>query len=79
MEKDKTSKHFKYAISEIILLIIGVLIALQINNWNQNRIEGNKENLILTKLIVDLEEQSKLWDEYIEIEELLSDIKTQVK
>jgi len=60
MEKDKTSKHFKYAISEIILLIIGVLIALQINNWNQNRIEGNKENLILTKLIVDLEEQSKL-------------------
>ena len=79
MEKDKTSKHFKYAISEIILLIIGVLIALQINNWNQNRIERNKENLILTELIVDLEEQSKLWDEYIEIEELLSDIKTQVK
>tara|TARA_R100001369_G_scaffold10707_11_gene23977 strand:+ start:2795 stop:3070 length:276 start_codon:yes stop_codon:yes gene_type:complete len=77
--ENKTSKYFKYAIGEIILVVIGILIALQINNWNQNRIERNKENLILTELIVDLEEQSKLLDEYIETEELLSDIKTQVK
>jgi hypothetical protein len=41
-------------------VVIGILIALNINNWNQNRIERNKENLILTELIVDLEEQSKL-------------------
>jgi len=66
--ENKTGKYFKYAIGEIILVVIGILIALQINNWNQNRIERNKENLILTELIVDLEEQSKLLDEYIEIE-----------
>ena len=32
MEQNKTSKYFKYAIGEIILVVIGILIALQINN-----------------------------------------------
>ena len=35
--ENKTSKYFKYAIGEIILVVIGILIALQINNWNENR------------------------------------------
>lgn len=35
--ENKTSKYFKYAIGEIILVVIGILIALQINNWNQER------------------------------------------
>jgi hypothetical protein len=33
METGKTSKYFKYAIGEIVLVVIGILIALQINNW----------------------------------------------
>jgi hypothetical protein len=37
MEQNKTGKYFKYAIGEIILVVIGILIALQINNWNENR------------------------------------------
>ena len=37
METGKTGKYFKYAIGEIILVVIGILIALQINNWNENR------------------------------------------
>ena len=37
MEKNKTGKYFKYAIGEIILVVIGILIALQINNWNEHR------------------------------------------
>ena len=37
MEKNKTGKYLKYAIGEIILVIIGILIALSINNWNENR------------------------------------------
>jgi hypothetical protein len=32
--ENKTSKYVKYAIGEIILVVIGILIALQINNWN---------------------------------------------
>ncbi|WCO02217.1 DUF6090 family protein [Psychroserpens ponticola] len=34
--ENKTSKYFKYAIGEIVLVVIGILIALQINNWNEN-------------------------------------------
>lgn len=37
METGKTTRYFKYAIGEIILVVIGILIALQINNWNENR------------------------------------------
>jgi len=39
METGKTSKYLKYAIGEIILVVIGILIALQINNWNEARKE----------------------------------------
>ena len=35
--ENKTSQYFKYAIGEIVLVVIGILIALQINNWNENR------------------------------------------
>lgn len=35
--ENKTGKYFKYAIGEIVLVVIGILIALQINNWNQGR------------------------------------------
>jgi hypothetical protein len=41
MEKNKTGKYLKYAIGEIILVVIGILIALQINQWNENRKENN--------------------------------------
>lgn len=42
MNQNKTTKYFKYAIGEIILVVIGILIALQINNWN----EEHKSQLI---------------------------------
>ena len=37
MEQNKTGKYLKYAIGEIVLVVIGILIALSINNWNENR------------------------------------------
>ena len=37
MEQNKTGKYFKYAIGEIILVVIGILIALSINNKNEER------------------------------------------
>lgn len=42
LSEGKTTKYFKYAIGEIVLVVIGILIALQINNWN----EENKERLV---------------------------------
>ncbi len=34
----KTGKYLKYAIGEIILVMVGILLALQVSNWNQQRI-----------------------------------------
>ena len=46
--ENKNSKYFKYAIGEIVLVVIGILIALQINNWNEERKTKIKEqNLII--------------------------------
>ncbi len=45
MEKNKIGQYVKYAFGEIILVVIGILIALQINNWNtekNNRLESEK-------------------------------------
>ncbi len=45
-----TSKYLLYAIGEITLVVIGILIALQINNWNQDRIERAQEELLLAEI-----------------------------
>ncbi len=50
MEQNKTGKYFKYAIGEIVLVVIGILIALQINNWNERRLEANQEKITLSNL-----------------------------
>lgn len=46
----KNSKYITYAIGEIVLVVIGILIALSINNWNENRKENKNEQLLLEKL-----------------------------
>ena len=56
MEKNKTSKYFKYAIGEILLVVIGILIALQINNRNEKRLNENNIRSILKEVQNDLEE-----------------------
>ncbi len=50
MEKNKTGKYLKYAIGEIILVVIGILIALSINNWNENNKSRNSEKILLSNL-----------------------------
>ncbi len=59
MEKNKTGKYLKYAIGEIILVVIGILIALQINNWNIERLERKNEEMILGDLRVEFLENLK--------------------
>jgi hypothetical protein len=48
------SKYFKYAIGEILLVVIGILIALQINNWNQEKQEQERVKAYMINLGIDL-------------------------
>ncbi|WP_299126384.1 DUF6090 family protein [uncultured Winogradskyella sp.] len=52
--ENKTGKYFKYAIGEIVLVVIGILIALGINNWNQNRLNKIQINGYLSNIVTDL-------------------------
>ena len=54
IKENKASKYMLYAIGEIALVVIGILIALQINNWNSKRQLINDNKLFLEKMITDL-------------------------
>ena len=51
---NKFSKYLLYAVGEILLVVIGILIALQINNWNEDRQIRQKEEVILNSLKAEL-------------------------
>ena len=53
MEKNKTGKYLKYAIGEIVLVVIGILIALQVSNWNTSRIDNQEIQKSLENLYVE--------------------------
>lgn len=68
LENKKIGKYLAYAIGEIILVVIGILIAVSLNNWNQNRKE--KQQLINIYTIIkddlnnDLQEIDKIQSTY---------------
>lgn len=51
----KGSRYIKYALGEIILVVIGILIALSINNWNQERLGKIEEEKLMESIKVDFE------------------------
>jgi len=55
METGKTGKYLKYAIGEIILVMIGILLALQVNNWNIARTDKIQETKYLNNIKLDLQ------------------------
>ena len=65
LSEGKTGKYFKYAIGEIVLVVIGILIALSINNWNTNNIERSVELTMLKEM------SSALKDDILGIERQL--------
>ena len=54
VSEGKTANYFKYAIGEIVLVVIGILIALQINNWNETRKAKIKSIEYHSRLVEDL-------------------------
>lgn len=64
--ENKFSKYLLYAIGEIILVVIGILIALQINTWNEEKKDRIKEQEILLDLVENLEINKKILEDNIE-------------
>lgn len=54
INQNRTKKYLLYAIGEIILVVIGILIALQINNWNEERKLKQQEDTYYCKILEDL-------------------------
>ncbi|RLD80796.1 MAG: hypothetical protein DRJ07_10015 [Bacteroidetes bacterium] len=57
--ENNAKKYLRYAIGEILLVVIGILVALQINNWNEQRKERQKEQSFLKQLLEDFSESEK--------------------
>lgn len=55
LTENKFSKYLLYAVGEIVLVVIGILIALNINNRNEQRITEEKERFALEEIQSDIE------------------------
>lgn len=56
LAEGKTVQYLKYALGEIILVMAGILLALQVSNWNQERVARNKEKVLLAELNLEFKE-----------------------
>lgn len=65
--ESRFGRYFFYALGEIVLVVIGILLALQINIWNQERKNRNEEKTILSNLNNEFRENKKLIAEQIEL------------
>lgn len=73
LSEGKTGQYLKYAIGEIILVVIGILIALQLNNLNENRKNSVFEKEILTQI------QENLKNDKLALEEIVTNFSKAVK
>ena len=81
LQENSFQKYLLYAIGEILLVMVGILLALQINNWNENRKDRAAELIALIDLKEEFEtnrdnlnnllnykiERTQLWKDYLEI------------
>jgi len=62
IREGSAQRYLRYAIGEIVLVVIGILIALQINNWNEDRLDRKKERELLDSMLIDLREDIRTID-----------------
>ena len=81
LTNSKISKYLIYAIGEILIVIIGIFIAIQLNNWNENRKTKNKVAAIFSEITSNLKANKRrvkpLITWYEERDSLIKLVKTQ--
>ncbi|NNK11097.1 MAG: hypothetical protein HKP08_07110 [Flavobacteriaceae bacterium] len=70
LAEKRLGRYLIYAIGEIFLVVIGILIALSINNWNSERLDAKKERLFLLEIKENLNEDLQNLDAILEFNEL---------
>jgi len=65
IEQSKVRNYAFYAIGEILLVVIGILIALQINNWNENRKELKLRKNYSNALLSDFKSDTSRIQQYL--------------
>jgi len=74
-DDNRPLKYMRYAIGEIVLVVIGILIALQINNWNEERKDKEKTNHLFKEaqkeLVYNIKQSSSVIDYYRKKDSLL--------
>lgn len=71
LTENRVSRYLLYALGEILLVVIGILLALQIDTWNSKRLDRLKEREYLSSLLEDLETQQNLVNAQIEHDALM--------
>mgnify|MGYP000754820746 CR=1 FL=1 len=69
INEGKTTQYLKYAIGEIVLVVVGILLALQINNWNELKKDKQLEKRYLKNLTEELKKVSKACRKLVKIED----------
>lgn len=67
--RKRSGQYFLYAFGEIILIVVGILIALQIQNWNQGRLDRIEERYLLEELVDNLNQEAERLEYGIEFTE----------
>lgn len=73
MSESKTSKYLLYALGEVILIVLGILIALQINDWNENRLDRIREHKYMASMLDDLRDDIREIDSTVSGNAILLD------
>ncbi|WP_343487115.1 DUF6090 family protein [Allomuricauda sp. d1] len=71
LSENKFSKYLLYAIGEILLVMIGILLALQVNNWNENRKTQKQEQVLLNQLKNEFQDNIKQLNNKIQVREYI--------
>ena len=56
--ENKVMAYLRYAIGEILLVMIGILLALQVNNWNEKRKQSELETVYISRLVSDIQQDT---------------------
>ena len=67
VESGSARRYLPYALGEIALVVIGILIALQINNWNENRKDRRLEQRYVLQLMSDIQFDLRSYENYMKI------------